>query len=641
MRKDLKSPAARLLSQNGDIREHLSGFSERLEQQLMAEEVTNAIDRGEVLICEAGTGTGKTLGYLTPIFLSNKKSIVSTATKALQDQLYYRDIPVLNNTITSPKNVALLKGRQNYLCIYRMGKSFGDPRVDAENQRLLANTSKWAEQTLTGDLDELKILEDGSSIRPFITSTTDNCLGADCPSFSGCHVVKARKEAAAADVVVVNHHLLFADIELKEGGFAELLPDADIVILDEAHKVPDVASLFFSRSISARQISMFCQDCKQAVQKEASDMLTLTSELEKLEQCQRSLRAQIKSKSSRLTWESLKQSNEISEKVGDVGRLLRKIGEQLEIAEERGIELAHCYARVINLKDKWIVFENQATSDHVHWVELASYNFTLFDTPINVAKEFFAVVENSDATWIMTSATLAVKGDFSYFKNYLGLQSAKECFLESPFDYQGQALLYLPGLKIAPSDFDYEKRLIEAALPVLEASEGRAFFLFTSYRSLHIAASIMRTYDHYPLLVQGEAPRNQILKSYQSTPKAVLLGTSSFWEGIDVRGSQLSVVIIDKLPFMPPTDPVIEARITRLTEVGENAFEKIQIPHAVTVLKQGAGRLIRDFKDRGVLMLGDNRIETRAYGETFLESLPPMRITNDIEDVQIFFDPSR
>ncbi len=641
MRKDLKSPAARLLSQNGDIREHLSGFSERLEQQLMAEEVTNAIDRGEVLICEAGTGTGKTLGYLTPIFLSNKKSIVSTATKALQDQLYYRDIPVLNNTITSPKNVALLKGRQNYLCIYRMGKSFGDPRVDAENQRLLGNTSKWAEQTLTGDLDELKILEDGSSIRPFITSTTDNCLGADCPSFSGCHVVKARKEAAAADVVVVNHHLLFADIELKEGGFAELLPDADIVILDEAHKVPDVASLFFSRSISARQISMFCQDCKQAVQKEAPDMLTLTSDLEKLEQCQRSLRAQIKSKSSRLTWESLKQSNEISEKVGDVGRLLRKIGEQLEIAEERGIELAHCYVRVINLKDKWIVFENQATSDHVHWVELASYNFTLFDTPINVAKEFFAVVENSDATWIMTSATLAVKGDFSYFKNYLGLQSAKECFLESPFDYQGQALLYLPGLKIAPSDFDYEKRLIEAALPVLEASEGRAFFLFTSYRSLHIAASIMRTYDHYPLLVQGEAPRNQILKSYQSTPKAVLLGTSSFWEGIDVRGSQLSVVIIDKLPFMPPTDPVIEARITRLTEVGENAFEKIQIPHAVTVLKQGAGRLIRDFKDRGVLMLGDNRIETRAYGETFLESLPPMRITNDIEDVQIFFDPSR
>jgi ATP-dependent DNA helicase DinG len=637
MQKYLRSPAAQLLSKNGALKEHLSGFSERLEQQMMAEEVTNAIDAKEVLICEAGTGTGKTLGYLAPIFLSSKKSIVSTATKALQDQLYHKDIPVLNSSVSSEKSVALLKGRQNYLCIHRMNKSFGDPRIDATNQRLLSGTSKWAEQTVTGDLDELKILEDGSNLRPFITSTADNCLGADCPTFNDCHVVRARKEATAADVVVVNHHLLFADIKLKESGFAELLPDADIVVLDEAHKVPDVASLFFSRSISARQISMFCQDCKQAVQKEAPDMLTLISDLEMLEHCPYSLRANIKSKSSRLTWESQKLNSAINQKIEDVGDLLKKVGDQLEIAEERGIELANCYERAVNLKEKWTLFENDATPEHVHWIELASYNFTLFDTPINVAEEFSNLVENSGTSWIMTSATLAVKGDFSYFKNYLGLQTAKECFLESPFDYKDQALLYLPGLETSPNDFEYEKDLVEAALPVLEASKGRAFFLFTSYRSLNIAASILRGYGHYPLLVQGEAPRNQILKSYQSTPNSILLGTSSFWEGIDVRGQQLSVVIIDKLPFMPPTDPVIEARITHLTEKGENAFEKIQIPHAVTVLKQGAGRLIRDSSDRGVLMIGDNRIERRTYGEIFLHSLPPMRLTNDVEDVQIFF----
>ena len=638
MQKYLKSPAAQLLSKSGALKEHLSGFSERLEQQLMAEEVTNAIEAKEVLICEAGTGTGKTLGYLAPIFLSSKKSIVSTATKALQDQLYHRDIPVLNNSISSSKSIALLKGRQNYLCIYRMNKSFGDPRLDAPSQLLLGHTSEWAGQTVTGDLDELKILEDGSNIRPFITSTAENCLGADCPAFSDCHVVKARKEATAADVVVVNHHLLFADIELKESGFAELLPDADIVVLDEAHKVPDVASLFFSRSISARQISLFCQDCKQAVQKEAPDMVVLNSELDRLEQCQRTLRAQIKSKSSRLTWETQRTNVGLNQKVDDVGNLLRVVSGQLESAEERGIELANCYERAINLKERWTVFENDVTPDHVHWIELTQHNFTFFDTPINVAKEFSSLVEKSDTSWIMTSATLAVKGDFSYFKNYLGLQAAKECFLESPFDYKEQALLYLPGLEVAPNDSDYEKRLVEAALPVLEASKGRAFILFTSYRSLNATAAIMRDLNQYPLLVQGEAPRNQILKSFHSTPNAVLLGTSSFWEGVDVRGQQLSLVIIDKLPFMPPTDPVIEARINRLAEKGENAFEKIQIPHAVTVLKQGAGRLIRDCNDRGVLMIADNRIETRDYGEIFLRSLPAMRLTNDVEDVQIFFD---
>lgn len=637
MQKYLNTPAALLLSKNGDLKEHLSGFSERLEQQLMAEEVATAIDAKEVLICEAGTGTGKTLGYLAPIFLSNKKSIVSTATKALQDQLYHRDIPVLNNSVSSVKSIALLKGRQNYLCIYRMNKSFGDPRLDALNQRLLGKTSEWAEQTLTGDLDEFKILEDGSNLRPFITSTAENCLGADCPAFGDCHVVKARKEATAADVVVVNHHLLFADIELKESGFAELLPEADVVVLDEAHKVPDIASLFFSCSISTRQISMFCQDCSQAVQKEASDMLVLTSELERLEHCQRSLRAQIKSRNSKLTWDSQKTNAGLNQKVGDVGNLLRTVSEQLEIAAERGIELANCYERAINLKDRWAVFEKDTTPDHVHWIELASHNFTFFDTPINVAEEFSSLVEKSGISWIMTSATLSVKGDFSYFKNYLGLQTAKECFLESPFDYKKQALLYLPGLEVAPNDADYEKRLVEAALPLLEASKGRAFLLFTSYRSLNATAAIMRHLNQYPLLVQGEAPRNQILKSFHTTPNAVLLGTSSFWEGVDVRGEQLSLVIIDKLPFMPPTDPVIEARINRLIEKGENAFEKIQIPHAVTVLKQGAGRLIRDCNDRGVLMIGDNRLETRGYGEIFLRSLPPMRQTDDLEEVQIFF----
>ncbi len=638
MHKSTKITAVEVLSDIGPIAKFLPGFNQRKEQQQMAEEITAAINEKLVLVCEAGTGTGKTLGYLTPIFLSERRAIISTATKALQSQLYHRDIPVIKNALDSSKTVSLLKGRQNYLCVHRMNESVGDRRINVQNLKLLVRVQKWAKQTSVGDLEELEILKDNSEIKPFITSTTDNCLGAECPAYTDCHVVNARRQAAASDVVVVNHHLLFADMALKESGFAELLPTADIVVLDEAHKVPDIASLFFSQSISARQISIFCQDCRTAVQKEAPDMLELVTGLEQLEQKQSIMRGHMKQQTARFTWGSQKNNTLINGVVQELAEILNAIILQMQIAEERGTELSACYSRAIILRDKWSLFESEPMPDHIHWIEISNRNFTLFDTPVTVAKEFSNLIDKSSSFWLMTSATLTVNGEFDYFKRNLGIESARECLLESPFDYKKQALLYLPELTVPPNNIDFEKHLVDAALPVLEASAGHAFFLFTSFKSLNATAMIMSARSDYPLLVQGERPRNELLKRFQNTPNAVLLGTSTFWEGIDVRGQQLSVVIIDKLPFSPPADPIINAQITRLLERGENPFEQLQIPQAATILKQGAGRLIRDATDRGVLMIGDNRLQTRTYGELFINSLPPMRITTDIEDVQIFFD---
>ena len=629
---------AALLGADGPFAELLPGFRPRPGQQDMARAIADTLARREVLVCEAGTGTGKTFAYLVPALASGLKVIISTATKTLQDQLFHRDLPLVRRALAAGGSMALLKGRASYACLYRLERAGHAGDVDATRLPLLDEIRRWAEQTVSGDLEEVRQLDDDAYLRALVTSTTENCLGQECPLFDPCFVVRARRAAVAADVVVVNHHLLFADLVLRDTGFAELLPAADAIVLDEAHKVPEIASTFFSRSISAQQLISLGRDVRSGAAEEADDMPTLTAAVSRLELAQHELKRLLGSHQRRIPWRDLSTSEEAVARVDAVGIELTSLVENLTLAAERGPMLANCRERAEAIRERWQRFAQAPTEDRICWVDVGPRNFTFYDTPLSVAREFSAHIENSQAAWVMTSATLAIEGHFEHFCTALGLAHARTHLWPSPFDYARQSLLYLPNLRREPRANDFERELVEAAVPVLEYSRGRAFFLFTSYRSLDLCAALLRERLSFPLLIQGDAPRSELLRRFQATAHAVLLGTATFWEGVDVRGEQLSCVIIDKLPFGVPDDPVTQARSAALTAQGENPFLRLQLPEAITALKQGAGRLIRDESDRGVLMIGDVRLRRRGYGAAFIQSLPPMPVTQELEDVRRFYN---
>lgn len=628
--------AARLLGPDGPFARRVPGFAPRAPQQAMAEAVAAAVTRAEVLVTEAGTGTGKTYAYLVPALLFGNKVIISTGTKHLQDQLFHRDLPVVREVLGASVDAALLKGRANYLCLHRLDLAVGDGRLPTRGDVAdLHKVTQWAGRTRRGDIAEIDDIAEDAAIWPWVTSTADNCLGQECPRYSECFVLKARRAAQEADVVVVNHHLLLADMALKEEGFGELLPGAAAFIIDEAHQMPEVALQFFGSTVSSRQLTELGKDIVLEHAREAGDMPELVRAAEQLERKIADVRIALGAGSRRAPWREA--AGEVSAALNQAQTALDRVQDMLREAAARGAGLNQCWQRSMMLAEKLADFVGSGGEDQVQWVETFTRSFSLHLTPFEIGETFQNQMSRFKAAWIFTSATLAVGDDFGHFCAQLGLREIRTARWDSPFDYRRNALLYLPPRLPLPSAPAYTRAVIEAALPVLHASRGRAFLLFTSHRALQEAAALLRDALPYPLLVQGTAPRRELLDRFRALGNAVLLGTSSFWEGVDVRGEALSAVIIDKLPFASPGDPVLQARLDALRKRGGEPFRDAQLPQAVIALKQGVGRLIRDVHDRGVLMLCDPRLSTKAYGRTFLASLPDMRRTTSPDEVQRFF----
>jgi ATP-dependent DNA helicase DinG len=627
-----------LLGEGGPLARHVPGFSPRAEQQEMAVAVADAIAAQEKLIVEAGTGTGKTFAYLMPVLHSGRRVIISTGTRHLQDQLFNHDLPRVRDALQVPVNTALLKGRSNYLCHHRLALTAGDAgRLPAQQQHDLECIRAWSARTGSGDIAGLGEVPEHSPVWPRVTSTQENCLGQECEYFRDCFVVRARRAAMEADVVVINHHLLFADMALREEGFGELLPGVDLVIIDEAHQLPEVASLFFGTSLSSHQLLELARDAQVEHSREAGDMSELPDAALRLDGIVRRLRLALGGQDRRAAWETVERHQRVSESLAELGDTLAQLVDWLQLAAGRGKGLESCWQRGRVIQERLAVFRQETVSDSIQWFETHRRSFRLNQTPLDVAPAFSRALELLPEAWVFTSATLAVGSGFDHYASRLGLEEARTLKLDSPFDYRKNALLYLPQDMPDPGEASYTRNVVERAREVLSASAGRAFLLFTSHAALQEAADLLGDGLDYPLLVQGTRPRNELLEDFRRLGNAVLLGTSSFWEGVDVRGDALSCVIIDKLPFASPGDPVLQARIDALRQQGRNPFMEYQLPQAVIALKQGVGRLIRDVDDRGVLVICDPRLQRRSYGRIFLASLPGMPVTREVDAVYDFF----
>ena len=629
--------AATVLGPGGLLAARLPGFAHRAEQQAMAAAVAAVLDTGDTLICEAGTGTGKTFAYLVPAIASGRKVIVSTGTRNLQDQLFHRDIPLIREALGRPLGTALLKGRGNYLCRHRLEAALAAPeRYRPDVRRQLALVRDWGAVTRSGDIAEMAIPED-AAVWPAVTSTADNCLGQGCPSVGHCHLVDARRRAQEAELVVINHHLLCADMALRGEGFGEVLPGADCFIVDEAHQLPEIAASFFGTSVSARQLVELARDVRVEYVREAGDVPGIPDAAGLLRDAVLELRAHLGDEDRRAAWQELEADADAMRALDLLARRLDALAAALEPLAGRGRGLEHCHGRARALADRLAALSGGGDDDHVRWLDVHGRGFRLNLTPLDVAGTFRGHRERHAGSWVFTSATLAVGDSFDHFAAQMGIDECRTARWQSPFDYARQALCYVPAGLPEPSAPDYTGRVVAVACEVLALSRGRAFLLFTSHRALRDAEARLRTRLEYPLLIQGSEPRNALIERFRTLGNAVLLGTSSFWEGVDVRGEALSCVIIDKLPFASPADPILQARVEALRRRGGNPFRDFQLPQAVIALKQGAGRLIRDDGDRGVLVICDPRLYGRGYGRTFIDSLPPMPYTRGLDAVRTFF----
>jgi len=625
----------------GLLSQYIDNYAPRQQQLEMAQAIEKTLTDATVLVAEAGTGTGKTYAYLAPAILSGQKVFISTGTKNLQDQLFNKDLPMLRKALATPFSAALLKGRGNYLCHYRLDLARTDP-LQKPHYAVLQDLTDWADKTKTGDLSESDILEDNSSLWSKVTSTIDNCLGQECPSYSDCFISEARRKAQEADIVVINHHLLMSDMALKSKGQGEILPSADAYIIDEAHQLPEIATQFLGNRISSHQINELCRDSVREMEQDASDMSRIRDYADKIEASLRAFRQSIGDKEQRIPWLVVLEKLGVKEKIIALSECLTDLAEQLEIAAERGKGLDQCHTRCNELIDTLDLFIRKDSDDNqVLWIDIRSSSVVLHATPQEVSQHFQQWMDENTTSWIFTSATLTVAGRFNNFTNQLGINESETAIWPSPFDFEKQSLLYMPSIPVEPNNEEYNTYIADIAEDIISHSKGRTFLLFTSYRAMHSVADKLKEMDDYPLMIQGSASKSSLLEQFREHGNAVLLGTNSFWEGVDVRGEALSCVLIDKIPFASPGDPVLQARIDGLREQGGNPFSSIQIPAAVIQLKQGIGRLIRDPKDYGVLVLCDPRFLTKPYGKLFLRSLPAMPITQNSDDVAAFFEAKK
>jgi ATP-dependent DNA helicase DinG len=637
---DLQGGSAAILDADGPFSETLDSFAPRQAQIRMAEAVEETLSSVGSLVVEAGTGIGKTLAYLVPAMRCGERVIISTGTKTLQDQLFFRDLPMVKETLGVSLKTTLLKGRGNYLCLHRMMIARTEGRLPSRDAVLeLESVKEWSARTADGDLSIADVVTDESGLMPFVTSTPDNCLGGECPQFEDCFVARARSEAQDADIVVVNHHLLFADMAIKQSGFGEVLPGAAAFIIDEAHQAPETATRFFSVSITARQVRDLCRDFL-AESAEVSGAMGMLREpvadcLQKLKEMQLAVAERMPERGS---WDDLVLDEGVRVALQSLDHAINTLASSTGQLEGSARGMDGCIERLAELQARFDRFDSQQAVEEVRWYERRGQGFALHITPLEVSAVFNDFREKAEAAWIFTSATLSVKNNFSHFTDRMGLDDAKTLQLDSPFDYENNALMWLPDQVPEPRDMDFVPALLDQVVPVLKASGGRAFLLFTSHRSLRKAAELLADRVNYPLFVQGSQPRSLLLEQFRDSGQGVLLGSASFWEGVDVIGEALSLVVIDKLPFAAPDDPVMEARSNALRRAGGNPFTQLYLPQAVIALKQGAGRLIRDVTDRGVLVVCDPRIRTKSYGKVFLESLPPMKQAASRTEVEQFFN---
>lgn len=632
-----------VFSLQGPLAETIPGYRMRQQQLEMAQAIQDAIKQGKQLVAEAGTGTGKTFAYLVPALMSGGKVIISTGTKTLQDQLFTRDLPAVRDALKVPVTVTMLKGRSNYVCHFHLERAVNEGRfASREDANYVQKIRAFAENTSSGDKAELVDVPENATIWPAVTSTRDNCMGQECGYYKECFVMEARKRALAADIVVVNHHLFFADVMLRDEGVAELLPSANTVIFDEAHQLPEVAGLFFGEDISTSQLMELARDSHAEFITTAKDCLALPEATAALEKAVRDFRLIFAYEGARMPVQkalALKNFESAFDTMQDKTKALSAV---LETQAERDPALENCWQRGVALIEKLKRWKTAENSNLVRWVEVFTQSVQLHATPLSVAEGFGKQLNAQPRSWIFTSATLAVRNDFSHYLAQMGLEQATTGYWSSPFDYDQQALLYVPPGMPEPNSSAYTAAVAAVALPVIQASQGRAFVLCTSLRAMREVHALLKdafssSGMEYPLLIQGESSRTELLERFRKLGNAVLVGSQSFWEGVDVRGEALSAVIIDKLPFAPPDDPVLAARIDKMNSEGKNAFMEYQLPYAVITLKQGAGRLIRDETDRGVLVICDPRLITKPYGRRVWQSLPPFKRTREIADVQSFF----
>ncbi|WP_186018707.1 ATP-dependent DNA helicase [Burkholderia gladioli] len=623
------------------------------------------------LIVEAGTGTGKTYAYLVPAMLWGGKVIVSTGTKHLQDQLFQRDIPTVRDALAVPVTIAMLKGRSNYLCHYYLQRTADNGRLPTrQDTAYLQEIVRFAKLTRSGDKAELASVPETAPVWSMVTSTRDNCLGQDCPHYKECFVMQARREAQQADVVVVNHHLFFADIMLRDTGMAELLPSANTIIFDEAHQLPETATLFFGETLSTTQMLELARDTVVEGLAHARDAVEWVKLGAALERAARDVRLAFADGGIvRVSLSQLGEDHPLFAALDDVDAALDALASALAGQAERAESLGACLRRARELQGilaGWVAPDAAAASaaktvkvavaggeaaeakrddpdEKVRWVEVFSQTVQLHETPLSVAPIFAKQRAGVPRAWIFTSATLSVRGDFTHYAAQMGLSSRRSMTLPSPFDYPAQGLLYVPRDLPQPSSPMFTDAVFDAALPAIEASGGGVFMLCTTLRAVdRIASKLRETIEargwNMPLLVQGDASRTELLDRFRAYGNAILVGSQSFWEGVDVRGDALSLVVIDKLPFAPPDDPVLAARLDALTKKGLSPFAVHQLPQAVITLKQGAGRLIRAETDRGVLMICDTRLVDKPYGRRIWQSLPPFKRTREIDVVREFFE---